>query len=237
MTSLLHLDSSANRSGESVSRELTSLFARTWQAAHSGSTYRYRDLAAAPIPPLDTAYCELGRRVERHGLIEPETLIESEAERRAWELTRPLVAEVLAADTLLIGAPMYNYSVSAALKAWIDRVSFPGVFADGQLRDTRVMVVTSRGGTYRPGSPDFLRPYLRAYLGKQGIAGENIRFVSAELTLADLVPHLAKHRDAAADSLAAARAEIVTLALGRASTLLSEPLSAASEPLSPASNR
>ncbi|HEY6423100.1 MAG TPA: NAD(P)H-dependent oxidoreductase [Pseudonocardiaceae bacterium] len=78
---------------------------------------------------------------------------------------------------MLIGAPMYNYSVPASLKAWIDRVSFPGAFTDPDTGDsllhaTRVVVITARGGAYGPGTPrqawDFQTPYLRAYFGTQG---------------------------------------------------------------------
>jgi FMN-dependent NADH-azoreductase len=221
---LLHLDSSANRCGESVSRQLTALFADTWRALHGSAGYRYRDLAADPVPPLDTAYCALGRRMERHGLVPPArvaALAESPAERRQWALTRPLITELLAADTVLIGAPMYNYSIPASLKAWIDRVSFPGAFTDPEtghslLHGTRVVVITARGGAYGPGTPreawDFQTPYLRAYFGKQGVVDENMWFVSAEMTLAGLVPHLARFRPFAASSLAAARAEVTALA-------------------------
>lgn len=130
MASLLHLDSSANRSEESVSRQLTALFAETWRALHGSAGYRYRDLAADPVPPLSSAYCALGRRVEREGLfprVRVVELAETPAERHEWALTLPLITEVLAARTVLVGAPMYNYSVPAALKGWIDRVSFPGV--------------------------------------------------------------------------------------------------------------
>ncbi|WP_329366760.1 FMN-dependent NADH-azoreductase [Streptomyces sp. NBC_00669] len=226
--SLLHLDSGADGSDGSVSRRLTALFARTWRARHDAAglqyEYRYRDLAADPVPPLDSAYCALGRRVERHGFCPPDgvaALIGDPAERRAWALTRPLIDEVLAAGTVLIGAPMYNYTVSALLKAWIDRVSFPGAFtAPGTraplLAATRVVVVATRGGSYRPGTPraayDFQTPYLRAYFGKQGVADANVRVISAESTLADLVPHLAGHRAQAAASLAAARAAVVACA-------------------------
>src|SRR5690349_22305484 len=70
VASLLHLDSSANRFGEPVTRELTALFADAWRARHGPAGYRYRDLAADPVPP-DTACCALGRRVERHGLVPP----------------------------------------------------------------------------------------------------------------------------------------------------------------------
>ncbi|MFG2629062.1 FMN-dependent NADH-azoreductase [Streptomyces sp. NPDC048473] len=224
MMSLLHLDSSANRSGESVSRQLTTLFADTWRAVHGPAGYRYRDLAADPVPPLDTAYCSLGRRVERHGLVPPaevDGLIESPAEKREWALTRPLISDLLASDTVLIGAPMYNYSVSASLKAWIDRVGFPGAFTDADtgdslLQGTRVVVISTRGGTYGPGTPreawDFQTPYLRTYFGGLGVADENLCFVSAEMTMAGLVPHLARFRPLAASSLAAARAEVTALA-------------------------
>ncbi len=231
MASLLHLDSSANRSRESVSRRLSALFADTWRAAHDPAGYVYRDLAAEPVPPLNTAFCALGRRVERHGYVPPgkvAALIENPAESREWALTRPLITEVLAAGTLLIGAPMYNYSVPAALKAWIDRVSFPGGFTDPDsgeslLKDTTVVVVTARGGAYGPGSPreacDFETPYLRAYFGRQGVPEENVSVVSAEMTLSELVPHLARFRPLAARSLAAARAEVTALAAGTRAAL------------------
>ncbi|WP_405912662.1 NAD(P)H-dependent oxidoreductase [Streptomyces sp. NBC_00963] len=222
MTSLLHLDSSANRSAESVSRQLTASFADTWRAVYGSAGYRYRDLAADPVPPLGTAYCSLGRRVEQHGLRPPagvESLITSTAEKREWELTRPLITEVLAADTVLIGAPMYNFSVSAALKAWIDRVGFPTAFTDpatgdSLLRATRVVVVSARGGAYGPGTPreacDFQTPYLRAYFGGLGVTEMHV--VSAEMTVAGFVPHLARFRPLAASSLDAARAEVTALA-------------------------
>ncbi|WP_030673147.1 FMN-dependent NADH-azoreductase [Streptomyces rimosus] len=225
MTSLLHLDSSADRSGGSVSRQLTALFADTWRAAHgTAAGYRHRDLAADPVPPLDTAYCALGRRVEKHGLVPPDgvdALIANPAERRAWTLTRPLVDELLAADTVLIGAPMYNYSVPAALKAWIDRVGFPGAFSDpvtgeSLLRGTRVVVISSRGGAYGPGTPreawDFQTPYLRAYFRAHGVAEDAVRVVGAEMTMAHLVPDLARFKPLADGSLDAARAEVEALA-------------------------
>ncbi|MEL5953382.1 NAD(P)H-dependent oxidoreductase [Streptomyces sp. CLV115] len=229
MTSLLHLDSSADRSGDSVSRELTALFAETWRAEHgrAGDRCRYRDLAADPVPPLDTAYCTLGRRLERNGLPSPADIdawIRSPAEEREWALTRPLITELLAADTVVIGAPMYNFSVSALLKAWIDRVGLPGVFTHPDtgkslLHATRVVVITTRGGSYGPGTPqeawDFQTPYLRAYFGKQGVAEENIHFVSAELTMAAVVPHLAHQQPLAVNSLASAREEVTALAAAR----------------------
>ncbi|QXJ23193.1 NAD(P)H-dependent oxidoreductase [Actinomadura graeca] len=219
---MLHLDSS--HSGDSVTRRLTALFADTWRKAHGPSGHRHRDLAADPVPPVAPAYCALGRRVERHGPVPPakvEALAEDADERREWALTRPLIMELLAARTVVIGAPMYNFSVSTALKAWIDRVTFPGAFSDpgsgaSLLDGTRVVVITARGGAYGPGTPregfDFQAPYLRAYFGGLGVAEENLELVHAEMTLAWLVPELARFQDMAAASLAAAEARITALA-------------------------
>lgn len=217
-------DSSADRSHQSISRQLPALFAKTWQAVHGPGGYRYQDLVADPVPPLDTAYCTLGRRIERRGLVPPAAvaaLAEGEAEKRQWALTHPLIAELVAAETVLIGAPMYNYSLSSALKTWIDRISFPGAFIDSAtganlLRDTTVVVVATRGGAYGPGTPrqacDFQTPYLRSYLAKQGVAVENIHVVTAEMTLAGIAPHLAQHEQRAAESLAEAQNAVIRLA-------------------------
>ncbi|MEV7013711.1 NAD(P)H-dependent oxidoreductase [Streptosporangium sp. NPDC051022] len=230
MTSLLHLDSSADRFDDSVSRRLTALFADTWRGLHGTTGYRYRDLAADPVPPVTSAYATLGRRVEKRGVVPPAgvtALAGDPAERREWALTLPLVTEVLAADTVLLGVPMYNFSVPASLKAWIDRISFPGVFTDPDsggslLRRTRVVVVTARGGAYGPGTPresfDFQAPYLRMYFGNLGVTEENLSFVHAELTLAAQMPQLAHLQPLAADSLTAARAAVTELASRPANT-------------------
>jgi FMN-dependent NADH-azoreductase len=224
--SLLHLDSSISRSGDSVSRQLTTLFAATWRERHGTAGYTYRDLAVDPIPPVTGDFATLGQRVERHGFAPPAEvpgLIENAAEHREWELTRPLLTEVLTADTVLAGVPMYNFSVPAAFKAWIDRVGFPGAFTEpgtraSLLRDTRVVIVTARGGAYGPGSPreglDFQVPFLRAYFRRLGVAEENLRFVYAELTRAADIPQLNGFRHQAAASLEAARADVTELAGG-----------------------
>lgn len=116
---------------------------------------------------------------------------------------------------------MYNFSVPAALKAWIDRVTFPGAYLDPDtgaplLRDTRVVLAIARGGGYGPGTPreafDFQIPYLRAYFGNLGVAEAGLSVVRAEMTVADIIPRLAGFRDLAASSLAVARAEMTTLA-------------------------
>ncbi|MFJ2776014.1 FMN-dependent NADH-azoreductase [Kitasatospora sp. NPDC087315] len=223
-TTLLHLDSSADLPGESVSRDLTARFAHAWRARHGASGYRYRDLATDQVPLLGPAYAPLGRRAERRGVLSPaevSALAEGPDERREWALTQPLIAELLAADTVLLGVPMYNFTVPAALKAWIDRVSFPGAYTDpatgrSLLDGTRVVVVTACGGGYGPGTPreafDFQTPYLRAYFTNLGVPDSALHFVHAELTRADDIPALAGLQPLAAASLAAARSAVADLA-------------------------
>lgn len=223
-TALLHLDSSISPSG-SVSRALTARFADAWRARHgSAARYRHHDLAADPLPPVRAAYDTLGRRAERKGTLPLDDigrLVEGPDEAREWALSRPLIEELRAADTVLIGSPMYNHTVSAGLKSWIDRVTFPGVHHDpatGEplLRDTRVVVVAVRGGGYGPGTPrahcDFQVPYLRAYFDRIGVAPEHLHVVTAELTRAADVPELKALQPLAAESLAAAEAAVDELA-------------------------
>ncbi|WP_329571645.1 FMN-dependent NADH-azoreductase [Kitasatospora sp. NBC_01266] len=221
---LLHVDSSIGTAEESVSRRLTALFAQTWRARHGAADHRYRDLAADPVPLLGPAYGRLGRRVDEHGRVAPAkvaALVEGPAEEREWALTRPLIDEVLAAGTVLLGVPMYNFAIPAGLKAWIDRITFPGAFTDpdsgeSRLRGTRVVVVTARGGGYGPGTPreafDFQTPYLRAYFGSLGVAESNLHFVHAELTRAAALPALAPYRELGAASLTAAQEAVLELA-------------------------
>lgn len=222
MTTLLHLDASANRSGASITRALTARFADAWLAATPDGRRRYRDLCAEPIPALTTEFCLLGRRVEQHppaGLDGVDALVVDDAERDDWRITRSLIDEVVEADTILIGCPMYNFSVPAALKAWIDRVTFPGAFRtpDGRalLAGTDVVVVAASGGGYGPGTPreawDFQAPYLRAWLTSIGVPADRIHVVRAELTLAELVPALAELRPMAAASMKAAIAALDAL--------------------------
>ncbi|MFJ3772532.1 FMN-dependent NADH-azoreductase [Streptomyces sp. NPDC090075] len=223
---LLHIDSSADATADSVTRRLTAAFARTWRERHPAAEYRHRDLTAVPVPPLTAAYPTLGRRVERAGLVPPAkvpALVESPAEAREWELTLPLVTELAAAHTVVLGVPMYNFAPPAALKAWIDRVTFPGAFAhpdtgESLLADTRVVAVMARGGAYGPEtgreSLDFQTPYLRAWWGRLGVRPEHFHPVAAELTRVDVLPYLAGLEEAAAGSLAEARAALAALAAG-----------------------
>ncbi|MFI0421296.1 FMN-dependent NADH-azoreductase [Spongiactinospora sp. 9N601] len=225
--SLLHLDSSASRPGDSTSRQLTALFAETWRRRHPGAEYRYRDLAAHPVSLISSDFVALGLRSERRGNVPlgaVSALAEGPGEAREWSLTLPLINEVRAAGTVLLGVPMYNFSVPAALKAWIDRITFPGAFTDAVtgesvLRDTEVVVVTARGGCYLPGTPredfDFQTCYLRAYFTELGVPEDNLHVIHAEMTRAGDVPKLARFQVLGRRSLAEARSEILALAAPR----------------------
>jgi FMN-dependent NADH-azoreductase len=236
MTTLLHIDASA--SADSTSRRLTARFAERWRAAHGDAGYRHRDVAADPFPPLGPGYPALGQRVERAGavaLADVAGFAESDAERHEWALTRPLVDEVLAAGTILLGVPMYNLAIPAALKAWIDRITFPGAFTDpatgaARLAATHVVVVTARGGAYGPDTPrhgfDFQEPYLRAYLTNLGVPEANQAFVHAEMTRAADVPALRPFVALGERSLAAAEARVDELAAQRSAAATSSTVMA-----------
>ncbi|GAA2787096.1 FMN-dependent NADH-azoreductase [Kitasatospora aburaviensis] len=223
-TTLLHLDSGTGLA-DSVSRALTARFATAWRAHHGAAgTHLHRDLVADPVPALGTGYATLGRRVERQGVVplrDVAALADGPHEQHEWHLTRPLIDQLLTADTVLLGVPMYNLTVPATLKAWIDRITFPGAYTDpatGQslLHRTRVVVAAARGGGYEPGTPreafDFQIPYLRAYFTTLGVPAERLHIVAAELTRADDVPALNDLKPLAARSLTDARTTLDELA-------------------------
>ncbi|HEX3592830.1 MAG TPA: NAD(P)H-dependent oxidoreductase [Pseudonocardiaceae bacterium] len=210
MPQLLHLDASIRTSG-SVSRELSGTFADHWRAVHPDGGYVYRDLAAHPLPHLDeAAYTAASTPEDEH----------TDAQRAGWAISTALIGEVEAADTVLLGVPMYNFSIPSTLKAWLDRIITPGTSYDGEARTgrlagKRVVVAASRGGSYQPGTPresfEFQERYLTAVLSSVGLH-EDLTWVTAEMTLANVVPALAQFRDLAAESLENAHAAVRGLA-------------------------
>jgi FMN-dependent NADH-azoreductase len=186
MATLLHIDSSIN-GDNSHSRGVTAAFRRAWEKEHPEGRVVYRDLAADPVPHLRaTAYYA--------GFTAPaERTPEQQAE---FALRETLISEAEQADALLIGAPLYNYAVPSALKAWLDHVIAPGRTSGTEnpsLAGKPVTVVTSRGGAYGPGTPqegkDHLQPYLQMVLGEN--LGLETTFIVPELTLATRNPAMA----------------------------------------------
>jgi FMN-dependent NADH-azoreductase len=174
MSHLLHLDSSLRTEG-SRSRQLSARYAEGWQARHPGGTVTYRDLAADPIPHLDQAAFFAG-------FVAPADRTPEQA--AASVLSDQLINEVLAADTILIALPLYNFGPPSTFKAWFDRIVAPGTM--GKLGDKEFVVVTARGGGYAPGTPregwDHREPWLRHAFTP--LAVSDITFINTELTLA-----------------------------------------------------
>jgi FMN-dependent NADH-azoreductase len=185
---LLHIDSSI-LGGASATRMLTKEIVARYQASHPGTQVTHLDLAADELPHLSPG--SLARTDD------------SEGARNARALE-----QFLAADVVVIGAPIYNFSIPSQLKAWIDRISVAGrTFRytangpEGLAGGKEIVVAMARGGTRAAADHgQFSESYLRFLFAFLGI--RNVRFVHAEgLSLSP------EHRAA---SLAAARAEIAS---------------------------
>ncbi|MER6943664.1 NAD(P)H-dependent oxidoreductase [Nonomuraea sp. NPDC000554] len=214
MSNLLHLDASARRA--SFSRRLSAVYAETWRAANPSGGYVYRDLAADPVPHIDEAWTELCDHILEHEIRDISRYreaVRTPARERAWSIVEPLLDEVVAADVILIGTPMYNFSIPSSLKAWLDQITFPKMSLKG-----RSFVVTSaRGGAYGPGTPrepmDHQESFLRDFF-KGHFAVEDVVFVHAELVNSLLDPALAHLRGKHEESLAAALERLATEVAG-----------------------
>ncbi|MBU3057017.1 FMN-dependent NADH-azoreductase [Pseudomonas indica] len=175
MSRVLVIESSARQQG-SVSRQLTEQFIARWKQAHPSDDVMVRDLAAQPVPHLDADL--LG------GWMKPADQ-QSEAEQAALARSNLLTEELLAADVLVLAAPMYNFGIPSTLKSWLDHVLRAGVTfkytetgPQGLLSGKRAFVLTARGGIYAGGNLDQQEPYLRQALGFVGI--HDVTFIHAE---------------------------------------------------------
>lgn len=163
MRTLLRLDASARHRG-SYSRDLADHFEAGWTRVHDGGRIVRRDLAIDPPPHLDQA------TVAAFGA--------GPGDSKATSLSDLLIAELEAADDLLISSPLYNFGLPSPLKAYIDHVVRSGrTFRSGDdgavglLEGKTACLVTARGGSVTPGvTDDFQVPHLRAILGYIGIS-------------------------------------------------------------------
>lgn len=195
---ILQINSSV-RSANSHSNRLAAELSAHLLAQHQGATLQVRDLGVTPHPVLDeTALQALFTPADQR----------TEAQQARVAQDDALIAELQAADSVVIGAPMYNFGISAQLKNWIDAISRAGVTfrytaqgPEGLLTGKKVYVVLSRGGLYRNTPNDTQMPYLRAFLGFLGMS--DVEFIYAE--------GLAMGPDSEAQALSAARAEIAQL--------------------------
>ncbi|HHX8694841.1 FMN-dependent NADH-azoreductase [Vibrio diabolicus] len=134
-----------------------------------------RDLAANPLPVLDFAVATALRATEDL----------SQEQQAVVDLSDTLIEEVKAADTLIIAAPMYNFTIPTQLKNWIDLIARAGVTfkytengVQGLIEGKKAIVITTRGGIHKDSPTDNVTPYLRTVLGFVGIT--DVEFVYAE---------------------------------------------------------
>jgi len=146
---LLHLDASS-LGQHSVSRELTTAIVAQLAQEHPALEVTYRDLTAQPLPHWAPVV---------------------DAESEAAKLGEAVMDEFLAADIVVIGAPMYNFSIPSQLKAWIDRVVVAGKTfrygasgVEGLLKNKKVFIASSRGNVYAAGSPAAALEHHESYL-------------------------------------------------------------------------
>jgi len=192
---VLHIDSSP-RFNASVSRDLTADIV----ARHVGAQVIKRDLSKTPVPQTTEAWIGASfTPAEDRTADQKDTLA----------LSDELVDELIAADTIVIGVPMYNFSVPSALKAWIDQVARPGRTFNytengpvGLLEGKRVIVAMATGGVPQGSDMDFATNYLTFFLGFLGIT--DVQFVAADGLNADEAGARAKAKNAINALLAAA---------------------------------
>lgn len=215
MATLLLIDSSVFPEGGSASRSVTAAFRKAWEAQHPDGTVIHRDLAADPLPHLDAVAASAGFS---------DPAAHSPEQQAAFALRVRLAEELEQADAIVIGAPMYNFTIPSTLKAWLDQVILMGRTSGEQpsAKGTPVTVVASRGGSYAPGTPrepfEYVQNYLEAVLS--GGLGLDVDFIVPELTMApnnpamaELVPLYETSRDKAhEDATAKAKALAARLA-------------------------
>lgn len=198
---ILHVDSSVT-GDKSVSRPLTAAAAEQLKSTNPGAVYVYRDLVKNTLRHYTAVLRIYGDNVEQHT---PE-------QKAELENGKEILEEFLSADIILIGAPMYNLNIPSQLKAWIDLIVVPGVTfkygaggAEGQCGGKKVVIISTRGGQYGPGSPfegyDFQEKYLRTTFGFLGV--QDITVITAE--------GVARGPEVTAQAIASAQAAIAKL--------------------------
>ncbi|WP_329289119.1 FMN-dependent NADH-azoreductase [Streptomyces sp. NBC_01455] len=205
MATLLHIDSSVFPGSASTSRTVTDAFRKAWEEQHPQGTVIYRDLVVSPAPHITADAHTAG--FAPAGAHTPE-------QAAAFAERLKFIEELEQADAILIGAPMYNYTIPSTLKAWLDNVILMGRTAmteDSKIKGTPVTVIASRGGSYAPGTPregyEYVQNYLEVVL--RDALGLDLEFIVPELTMAphnpamsELVPLFEASRTKALDDAA-----------------------------------
>ena len=172
---LLHIDSSI-LGDNSASRQLSAGVVKAWQAAQPGVEVTYRDLASEGINHFSGATLgALGTAAE----------LRDAAQKHEAELSASSLAEFLAADAVVVGAPMYNFTIPTQLKAWIDRIAVAGqtfryseAGPEGLCGNKKVIIVSTSGGLHAGQATGVAHEdYLKVMLGFMGIT--DVEFVRA----------------------------------------------------------
>lgn len=167
MTQLLVVETSP-RGNQSVSRQMTKRFLTTWRTVNPGGRIVHRDLSDTGLSFVTAPWL--------HAYFTPPA-DQSQAMKEVLRLSDELVAELLAAEHLVISTPVYNYNIPASLKAWVDHIVRKGVTLGfdgrGLVKGKKATVLMASGGVYVEGSPikdrDIATQYLRLVLGVIGI--------------------------------------------------------------------
>lgn len=177
---LLHIDSSI-LSANSVSRQLTKDTVTQWVSTHPGTNVEYLDLAVSTPSHLSAE--SLGFRMPA-GAADL-----TDGQKRENAISEALVSQFLAADVIVVGAPLYNFSIPSQLKSWIDRIAQVGrtfkyteTGPQGLAGGKTVIVASTRGGVYSTSeggrAMEHQESYLQTVFGFLGIT--DVRFVRAE---------------------------------------------------------
>ena len=176
---ILHIDSSVT--GESsVSRPLSQAAAEQLKSANPGATYVYRDVVKNTLRHYTAV-------LRTHGAAQPDQV--TPEQKAELESGKEILEEFMAADTVLLGAPMYNFGIPSQLKAWIDLICVSGSTfkygangPEGLCGGKKAIVISSRGGLYGPGSPfepfDHQEKYLRDVFTFLGV--KDVTVITAE---------------------------------------------------------
>jgi len=172
---ILQINSSARSSGSESTRTADAIVAKL-RAAHPSASVTRRDLAAQPHPTIDEA--TLG------ALFTPADKRSAEQAARV-AMDDVLIAQVQAADVIVIGAPMYNFGITAQLKSWFDAIARAGVTFSytatgpvGLLKDKKVYVTSARGGFYQGTPADLHSQHVKNFLAFLGMT--DVTFVYSE---------------------------------------------------------
>ena len=175
MKTLLQINSSLF-SGEGQSSQLASRFVSHWQAANPKGQVKVRDLSHDPVPHLTAKRFQAFQVAPQDRTTEQAQLVAQSDE---------LIAELIQADVVVLGLPMYNFGIPSSLKAWIDHVARAGVTFKytengpvGLVQDRPVYLFAARGGKYLNTPKDTQTAYITHFFNFIGI--RNIEFVYAE---------------------------------------------------------